>query len=221
MNKSPHTSLTKMCGSCGQQKPLTAFLYMSSTEGSTYGNICSSCRKAGKDKLKAPSLEDGSGTSTTGNKIDAKTKVKTDLDKKQQFASVEEAYHEEMDKKDQQQLMRETKTQAIAKNDKDRREGYLRRGFLDSKDKAAASAAAKQQEQQQRNEENAKTDIDYTKPVYIGVAGQAKHHSAAYRQLRAWLGNEHGGKGSAFASNVEKLGLADKEPPNPSRPKKK
>src|SRR5260221_9265818 len=98
MNKS-NVSLTKTCSSCGLQKPLSAFLQLSSQSSATYGNICSACRKTNAENVATPKeAEEESTTSKTGLKIDAKTKVKSELDKLEFIKQVEENYHEERDK---------------------------------------------------------------------------------------------------------------------------
>jgi hypothetical protein len=58
--------LSKTCINCGLQKPLTAYLQIAGAEGSTYGNICSTCRGSGLGKkVTLPVMEDTSSSSSS------------------------------------------------------------------------------------------------------------------------------------------------------------
>jgi hypothetical protein len=119
--------LTKTCSSCGQQKPLTAFLQLSGPEGSTYGNICSSCRRTAVEKNKGPKEKEESTTSTTGFKIDTKSKVQADTDKEQFHKEKEELYHKERDEDETIQLEQEHKVEKIAKQEKAHRQSLFQK----------------------------------------------------------------------------------------------
>src|SRR5687768_6217023 len=81
-------SLTKICQSCGEKKPLTAFLQLTDAKSTTYGNICAACRKTDIERKKAQEKENT--TSTTGVKIDSKTKVQSEIDKRELRKQTEE-----------------------------------------------------------------------------------------------------------------------------------
>jgi hypothetical protein len=92
--------LTKTCAICGKAKPLSSFLQMTSREGSLYGTICSVCRKAEAEKAK---LAEGDTRRDTGRTIDARTRVKSEADKKEQLekardADIEESKTDTLDK---------------------------------------------------------------------------------------------------------------------------
>lgn len=92
--------LSKTCINCNLQKPLTAYLQITGPQGSSYGNICSTCRGSGlAKKVTLPVNEDTGSSSSTGLKIDAKAKVHADLEKK----AVLEKRHDE-DKKEREKL---------------------------------------------------------------------------------------------------------------------
>src|SRR5215208_1216873 len=76
-------NLTKICGICGQQKPLSAFLELTGKEGAHYGIICSTCRKTQMEQTKLKKEPDESTTSSTGHRIDLKAKVQAEIDKRQ------------------------------------------------------------------------------------------------------------------------------------------
>src|SRR3990167_11420340 len=97
MANSNQPTLSKTCAACGLQKPLSAFLQLTDA-GTSYGNICSTCRKAGADIKKPKTEAEDSTTSVSGHKIDTKTKIHGDIDKKQIKQRTEELYHEDRKK---------------------------------------------------------------------------------------------------------------------------
>lgn len=138
MEKS-NSALTKTCTSCGIQKPLSAFLQLSSKESATYGSICSTCRQANRDK-KPKDVEDASRTSTTAT-IDTKSKVQAEIDQKKQFQQTEEDYHAERDKDALNESDRTKKTDIGNKDQKKHRDSLLgRRSFLVADKKTPASS---------------------------------------------------------------------------------
>ena len=76
MNK-PAPQLTRSCLVCGLEKPLAAFLQITGTQGTIYGNTCSSCRGSGaKDKSTYPTPErEEENSGGAGLKIDSKAKI--------------------------------------------------------------------------------------------------------------------------------------------------
>jgi DNA-binding protein H-NS len=210
----PQKPLSKTCSSCGLIKPLAAFLQMAGSVGAIYGNICSTCRKANIDKAKSPSVDEGSSTSSTGNKIDAKTKVKTDIDKKLLREYVEDLHQEEREDKQEAKDIRSQKIKVKAEKELKHREGYLKKGSVfDSKSNANATSSA---DKQFFATDTARKTIDYTK--HTGDTqrhtGQTKYQTAFYNTLQAWLG-----KNTNAAKNIEKMGLANKvtSPKNPGK----
>src|ERR1700722_17983588 len=91
--------LSKTCVSCGLQKPLTAFLQISGPEGSSYGNVCSTCRGSGLGrKIVIPAVEEEHSTSSTGLKIDAKAKQQIEREKKRKSEEKNVLEHKEEQK---------------------------------------------------------------------------------------------------------------------------
>lgn len=221
MNKPMPPNLTKICANCGQQKPLTAFLEMSGTQGTSYGNICSACRKTAleaQEKRRKTEAE-GSTTSETGHKIDTKTKVHHEIDKREQHHRIEEKYHEERkldaevtEGKIEQKLQ-------IEKGEKKHRESFLQKPVLkpaDKKETARQQGAAIQtketlqneqvaQQKQGVHEELKKTEHDFT-VAHQGqqIAGQIRFSGQTYQQFRQWLGNS--------APIVNNLNQTEKKP---------
>lgn len=130
MNKT-NNALTKTCNSCGEIKPLSAFLQLSGTEGTTYSNICSSCRKTEIEKAKQKEKDDLSTTSI-GHKIDAKVRVKDVFDKRKLHQETQEEYFEERDKVEEKETRKEKFFETVRKDEKEKREF---RSFLDNSKK--------------------------------------------------------------------------------------
>jgi hypothetical protein len=85
MSNLEHPNLTKTCSACGMQKSLSAFLEASGPQGTTYGSICSACRKTGMDNPSDAKADDeGAPTEFTHklkHKMDAKSKIFGEVDK--------------------------------------------------------------------------------------------------------------------------------------------
>ena len=185
----PITPLTKTCSICGQQKPMAAFLQLAGAQGTTYGNICSTCRQAGLDKKVEPKEADERTRSTTGKTIDNKAKVQVETDIKQLRKETEEQYFEELDEEIEQQSETTEKKQNVAKAEKSHRENYIeKRSFLDSTDKAKRNAYTTVfgGEEQKAKEGAIRLDA----PVLdTQIAGKLKYQGSVFNQFKAWLGS--------------------------------
>lgn len=178
------SSLTKICSSCGQRKPISAFLQLAGPLGSTYGNICSSCRKSAGENEQIKEKEEGT-TSTTGFKIDSKSKTHEDIDKKLLYKQTEDLYHKDRDKKAERQLTQEQKIETIAKNEKAHRQAFLKKGtFLDSTKKPQEVQPAFGSEQQTAKENK----IDLTGPMLDTQIVKEKYKGSVFKQFKSWLG---------------------------------
>lgn len=212
----PNAPLIKICRSCGQTKPLSAFLEISGPQGSTYGDTCSACRsKASIDKNKLPTdISDGSASGTEKT-IDPNAKMWGDKERKQQHEDVEIRYAEDRDKAEEQRLEQTDKTTTTA--DENRKRIETTKSFLDKSSyrdtlikEATRKSATHQQiitEQVVQTEQVAKAkikdEINLTAP-FEGVAGQEKYKSAEYQRLRTLFG-----RGAAI-NHVEQLKFIDK-----------
>jgi hypothetical protein len=221
MDQSPKPTLIKTCNTCGLSKPLSAFLQLSATNQAIYGNTCSACRKANKDKPIIPPTEEGSTSSKIGLKIDAKTKVKSDTDRKLFQEHIQEVSEKEREDKNIVKKKRIEKRQLTAKKERSHREGYLKKAsFLQSKPKVAPLPGGVA-ERGFANKEKARQHIDYTKPLLdTQITGKIKHQSSTkkifeasigkprsvFQTFRAWAGK------APIVKNVEKMGLIDKRP---------
>lgn len=217
MNKADST-LTKTCSSCGQQKPLSAFLQLSETQGTVYGNICAACRKAGLDKAAKQDEKEESSKSDTGHKIDSKAKVAGEVDKRQLKQKSEEEYFEEREVDQEQQAEVTEKLDQTKTSERKHRETFLdRRSFLTDKrtpaqrNAEAAQKIAQSEQQIQSQQETARQEqvvkqeeqrkaADLTTP-YSGGA-QTKFGSE-FEKFKAWLG-----KGSPIVQAAERAAAA-------------
>lgn len=211
MNKTTPPNLTKSCTNCGQQKPLSAFLEMSGTHGTAYGNVCSSCRKTAMEaaERRKKTEAEGSTTSETGHKIDSKTKVHDAIDKREKFHQIEEDYHKERELKKEATEEVIEKKQLTAQKEKKHRHEFLdkrRENPVDKKADAVRSAnkahsaetVARNTQQIEANanqamgahDERKKTKHDFSIP-YQGqqIAGQIRFSGQIFQQFRQWLGN--------------------------------
>lgn len=116
--------LTKTCSSCGLQKPLSAFLEMAGPQGTTYGNICASCRKSNREKAASKKADDDS-TSKTGFNIDSEEKTKSEQDKLKLRHEVEDRYYKERDEAEKRSKIKTEKVKEIVKKEREHRTSFL------------------------------------------------------------------------------------------------
>jgi hypothetical protein len=210
MNKPAQPNLTKTCLNCGQQKPLTAFLEMSVSHGTAYGNVCATCRKTAMEaaERRKKTEAEGSTTSETGHKIDSKSKIHHDIDNREHQHRTEETYHEERKLDEEISEEKIERKEQHTKTEKKHREDFLRKRAAAPATKkfgeglvikSAAEETNMRRDQhneiaanqnQGSQEERKKTEHDFT-VAYQGqqIAGQIRFSGQAFQQFRQWLGN--------------------------------
>lgn len=192
---------TKICTSCGQRKPLSAFLQLNKAGTVTHGQICASCRKTLAENANRTQKTDDSGTQETGHKIDTKARMQAERDKRQQQTTLEENYHENRNLdaisaefNEQKQALKQQAEKQI------RTSLFNRQSFLSERKQvpasattrqdqtptqAEASAQAEQTEQQNTKEERQKTQHD---PAALQldsqIAGQTRFQGAEFQKKR-------------------------------------
>lgn len=124
-----NSALSKTCSVCGLQKSLSAFLELTGSQGTTYGNVCSACRRAqGKEQ---PREADETTRRETGG---AKLGVTERTERLEQ--SLEAKLRDEELAKDERDKVEELKTERIEKTqtavDAKKRAQSGTRSFLDS-----------------------------------------------------------------------------------------
>jgi hypothetical protein len=225
MNANLPPSFSKVCSSCGLEKPLSAFLELSGDAAGTYGNICGTCRKEHIEKNKLKDKEDSSRTET-GHKIDSKAKVASDIDKKQTVDRAEELYHEERDENEIIETGELEKKDQKQKGERKHRETFLDRRRtqtdikkFDEKENIKTHLAIDEESreisntQENAREERKKSEIDFTSPVVdTQISGKEIFTKGiAIRQFATWAG-----RGSAIGNR-----LGNKQPDNTNANKTK
>lgn len=114
---------TRTCLACGLDKPLAAFLQLTGKQGTMYGNICSACRSKSKPSELHDNDEQGSGAS--GLRIDSKTKVQQERDKKSFQQKRKELNLEELQKKEEDFLIKDEKKELKQKTEREHREEFI------------------------------------------------------------------------------------------------
>ena len=209
----PH--LLKMCNTCGERKPLAAFLQLAGSSGTTYGNTCATCRSINAHKEDTPKDSHESTSSTIGYKIDAKAKLHSEIDKKQQHQHTEELYREEKEKAEHKKVKIRQKIRKHESEQRKHRQTYLdKSSFIKEQTKTDRERLTQTKIQSEarikgeatKHEEKLKT-IDLTAPYQPSQTGaQLKHQGAIFNQFKSWLGGAApiSRQGSKLASNQQK-----------------
>lgn len=97
-----HSPLSRICTACGIEKPLTAFLYLTSKAGTTYGTICATCRGKGiKEKAQKFVSEEERTSTTSGMRIGVKQLLEIELAQKREKEERKIIKEEELKKREQ------------------------------------------------------------------------------------------------------------------------
>jgi hypothetical protein len=130
--------MTRVCSVCGIEKSLAAFLEISSTQGTHYGNICSGCRGSGATEKKSLSTEEDISTiASTGSRIGTKERIFVDNEQRKKIDEQKQERIEQLAKRDTLLLDKTEKKNEKEKQEKDHRRSYLdlknQPGFLGKK----------------------------------------------------------------------------------------
>lgn len=213
--KKSNQLLAKTCSICGLQKPLSAFLEMTSGSGTTYGNVCVSCRKIAANQPKEEAEE--STRSTSGRRIDSNTLLQDEFLKKELTKKLTADSQLDRISKDQKQVKQQLKKDNIAQGEKNHRKNYLEKRFFSSSSASAPDTkkalAAQQTLIADRNEqtnnqqeaviknEKERVDIDVTN---TRSPHEIKRHSSVFTQFAALLGDDSPLKKSMAAKQNKK-----------------
>lgn len=195
MNNS--TALKKSCIHCGLKKPLASFLQLD-VQGTIYGNVCADCRKAIRNKNKAIA-EEGSTTSRTGTRIDSKSRVHSETEKKRTQQHTEEANQEELEKVTHEKIEKKEKRQHKAQAERNHRDTYLKKSsFLGENKVDKELALEKKHETETASKKEAiKSDekkkiIDTTGPYIPSQHAEVKLQGIAFKAFKDWVGKRPG-----------------------------
>ena len=117
--------LTRVCASCGIEKPISAFLQLTGAHGTTYGAVCATCRSRDARKAKTPAPKDESSSSTSGHRIGAKQKAFIDKELYRQLKEFQESDKKERNKKEELTKEKFEKVSTKEKAEKLHRKTYI------------------------------------------------------------------------------------------------
>jgi len=123
MNK--EKTMQRICTGCGQQKPLSAFLFIDA-KGTRYGNLCADCR-GNRQLNKITSQEDEVGRGKMELRIGARERLQIEKNRQQEFEKINLTSHQE--KEEKLSLEKEEETLTQQKNEDEKRY-VLNRLFL-------------------------------------------------------------------------------------------
>jgi len=187
------TKLTKTCASCGQKKPLAAFLQLTGPQGRTYGNICVTCRKTQAENAQAPKEPEEELAPKLQLKIDAKAKVFDAVAKRQRQEFLQERNEKERQKQQQIESTKTQKTKSIAKHEREHRETLFEKNRSDRvKQSYTASSVFGGSEHAAKARQ-----INMVAPTGYGLTNTL--NSETVRSFIAWLGAD-----SPFAKATQK-----------------
>lgn len=231
--KSP---LTRTCFSCGIEKPLAAFLQLSGTQGTLYGNICADCRNIDIRNKKQNLDTEERGRSSTGIRIDSKVKVQREIDQKIALQKQKDDHLEENKKLEKDSADKSEQIISKEKGEKDHRTRYIeakqKRDFLGLKQKAVSSKSDfstqekninldlnqsenQRKEDNKREELNQTTDFSSGASIDPGLAGIRFQLGESQKRLETLLGK------SAFMSRIKHtFGIKNPTSEKPSEPTK-
>lgn len=210
------TKLTRTCLACGLEKPLAAFLQITGTQGTVYGNVCSSCRStSAKAKKNIPTIEDDA-RGATGITIDSKARIRmeqlhAEMDQKKE---TEKIAH--LDKREKMILEKALKTQNKEQAEKHHREGYIEdkekikftksiekkpekkpldRSFISNHQHVLETHMIEESLKQEINLVN----VDTSQLFLDSQFGEIKFQSEVFKSFKTWLGT------SANFRTIERL----------------
>lgn len=220
----------RTCSHCGEEKPLAAFLQLSGSQGTVYGNICSTCRSEKAKNKQVPTDEERGKNS--GLRIDSNAKVQIEAEQKRHEKKRQETAIEDLKNRDDLISDKSNKIEKKEKAEKHHRnflDSKNRRGFLTTTEKKIAQTKAAQKdaltqheqhldfhkkEETQKIEDVAKQEAlnnttDYSSGVSIdpGIGGIRFQVGGTHERLEAILGK------SGFLNRLNQQRKQEKAPP--------
>ncbi len=179
MNKSTSSS-TRICASCGLEKPLAAFTLRAGLLGMTYSNICSDCRQGKSTK------EHGGETrrDVGGSRLRSGERVKAESDKKELVKQLKEEAEKQQEKGTKAWLEKALKQETSVTDEKRRRAEAEEKKVKPTEQPAPDSKT----EQERRFEQEREVRISGT--INLGEAKYSQ--SPLFDTLKRRLGKEIG-----------------------------
>jgi hypothetical protein len=153
--------LTRVCTSCGVKKPLAAFLQVSGSQGTTYGAICSDCRRTVMQPKK-PTLKESEERSSSSSslRIGSQQKIASEIEKRRQYKDLKESHQQDAKDRDQATEEKLERAEVKEKAEKDHRKFFIdvkKQGFLSTAKKTTVTT--KQSVTVQKTNEIKRRDI--------------------------------------------------------------
>lgn len=199
------TSLMRTCIACGIEKPLAAYLQITGAQGTTYGNVCSTCRGAtAKTRTTIFLDENERGGGSSGIRIGTDARNQAEIlevkDKKEKKEAAREELLEKFSKEDDKKFRDEIKY----KEEKDHRKFLESKRFLrfhetEKKGKTFLDAKVNIEKHGEIIEninkaESIQQDIrtnstDLSVPFLDPQFTLIKFHSPIFLEFKRWLGS--------------------------------
>lgn len=173
--------LTRVCASCGIEKPISAFLQLTGAQGTTYGSICATCRSRDARQAKTV-IKDDSSSSTTGHRIGAKQKAFIDKELYRQLKESQELDKKERNKKDESIKEKTDKTITKEKSEKKHRQTFIEKSkteffnkgqFLTNRESKFKAALTEQERNTLTKAEQEISNLEFRK---VATDFSALHH---------------------------------------------
>lgn len=202
-----HSQLKKVCAACGIEKPLSTFLQFTG-KGNTYGQICSTCRAAGKSESK----DESAGGRAVEHGRSNKERVYAETEQKKQIKDLRELYRQELNKKEETKEKKNDLAQKIEQERKEHRQflDTKQTTFLDKKREKIETAIENVLIEHNKIKEGVKQEDLVRRELQTGgfdmpggyvdpQAALSKYKEGAFLQFKTWLGK------SAHLSTTERI----------------
>jgi|SRR5579862_1954069 len=186
-----NTSITRTCSSCGQQKPLAAFLQLAGAQGGMYGSICSTCRKAGNISNTTDKDSDDTESSKIKHTLDYKMKLADEIDKKQRWKELEENYYKERELDEEKKNLKDEKKESSDKDERKHRkekenQALSKRSLFDNRARTPQQSFVPPEQVSGGVQQLAKErEIDVSAAV---DTQKARYESPFFKLLQEWVG---------------------------------
>ncbi len=198
--------LTRICTSCGMEKPLSAFLQMG-PQGTSYGAICITCRNQKTKKSPTDEAFQEEGDETTlppKNRIGTKQKASIDKEQNRQIKDLKDLLKQDLKRKEELSHIKLEKKWIENKSYKKHHQLYLDKKIEDEKPLEEKKAMTFLQTQKviasERNfvEQKIKEEIflketreagtDFNRLNHFITPGKLEYQSASFLRFQALIG---------------------------------
>ena len=201
--------ISKTCIACGLEKPIAAFLQMTGSQGTMYGNVCSACRGANAKANEVIELtEDEHGSTSSGLRIDADARNQAEILEKKVKIDKEESALDESKKRDKLAADKTERFDSKYAAEKDHRQNYIeakkKQGFLRFQENKTETISAQRKQEihslierhqqtletqktEAAKEEHRLTSTDLSTST-LGIRTDEIRHQGTFLAFVKWLG---------------------------------